>query len=251
MHRTPLPRKPRRAGLIAGIAIAVVVLLGIGFVGARAFLVTVTHGRDIAGSPGYVSFTGPTGKSFAVGRPFGQACQPIRFTVEEHVPDSVYAQVVSVVNEARADGVDVTVENRSFAWKPDSLYYPPGTTSTGVLRVGIFLNVGSPTPLSNGHPAHVILGYDASPDADGKHDDLVGPQGTLQMQTLAGDVVGQRRAVREIIALTQGVAGSNRTDSGLGSGSTRDGFSLADIAAMKNMSGCNNAPASVVEHTSI
>ncbi|HEY5050230.1 MAG TPA: hypothetical protein VII50_04970 [Acidothermaceae bacterium] len=247
----PPPPQPRRTGLVVGICIGVVVLLVIGFVGARAFLVAVTHGRDIAGAPGYVTFSGPTGNPFPVGRPFGQACQPIRFTVEAHVPDDVYAQVVTVVNEARADGLDVTLEDRSFLWKPDSLYYPPGTTSADVQRVGIFVNNGSPELLSNGQPAHVILGYDASPDADGKHDDLVGPQGTLQMGTVAGDAVGQRRAVREIIALTQGVAGSSRSDSGLGSGSTLDSFSPQDIATMKKMSGCNDAADSVVEHSPI
>ncbi|HZV25840.1 MAG TPA: hypothetical protein VFG00_06090 [Acidothermaceae bacterium] len=251
MHQLPSPPKRRRTGLIAGISVSVVVLALLGFVGARAFLAAATHGRDIAGAPGYVTFSGPTGNSFPVGRPFGHACQPIRFTVEEHVTDAVYAQVVSVVNEARADGLDVTLEDRTFAWKPDSLYYPAGTTSAGVLRVGIFANTGAPNMLSNGQPAHVILGYDASPDADGKHDDMVGPQGTLQMETLAGDVVGQRRAVREIIALTQGVAGSTRSDTGLGSASTRDSFSPTDIAAMKNMSGCGNAPTTVVEHTPI
>jgi hypothetical protein len=251
MHRAPVPPKRRGTGVTVAISIGVAVLMLLGVVGVRAVIVTVTHGHDIAGSPGYAGFTGPTGKSFTVGRPYGQACQPIRFTVEEHVPDAVYAQVVSVVNEARADGLDVTLEDRSFAWKPDSLYYPPGATSAGVLRVGIFVNNGVAPVLSNGQPEHVNLGYDASPDADGKHDDLVGPQGTLQMETLAGDVVGQRRAVREIIALTQGIAGSNRSDTGLGSASTRDSFSPSDIAAMKNMSGCGDAPASIVEHSPI
>jgi hypothetical protein len=145
----------------------------------------------------------------------------------------------------------VTLEDRSFDWKPESLYYPPGATSASALRVGIFVNNGSPNLLSNGQPAHVILGYDASPDADGKHDDMVGPQGTLQMESLAGDVVGQRRAVREVVALTQGVAGSSRSDTGFGSASTQDSFSTADIAAMKKMSGCGAAPASIVEHSPI
>lgn len=167
------------------------------------------------------------------------------------MPDDVYAQVVSVVNEARADGLDVTLEDRSFLWKPDSLYYPSGTTSTDVQRVGIFVNNGAAPVFSDGQREHVNLGYDASPDADGKHDDLVDPQGVLQMETLEGDAVGQRGAVRNIIALTQGVAGSSRSDTGLGRSSTRDSFSPADIAAMKNMSGCGDAPNAIVEHTSI
>ena len=243
---SPAPPKRRRTGLIVGISIGVVGILVIAIV--SAVLVAVTHGRDIAGSPGYSTFTGPAGLPFPVGRPWGPACQPIRFTVEEHVPDDVYTQVVSVVSEARADGLDVTVEDRSFRWQPDSLYYPPGMTGNDVQRVGIFVNNGAAPVLSDGQPEHVNLGYDATRDVDGKHEDLSDPQGTLQMATLAGDAVGQRRAVRDIVALTQGVGGSNRSDSGLGRGSTRDSFSSADIAAMKNMSGCGEAPAAVVEH---
>jgi hypothetical protein len=223
----------------------VALLVGVG--GVRAFL-AVTHGRDIAGAPGYSTFTGPKGMPFPVGRPWGRACQPIRFTVEEHVPDDVYAQVVSVVNEARADGLDVTIEDRSFLWHLDSLYYPPGMTSDDVQRVGIFVNNGSPTLLRNGQPGHVNFGWDATPDPDGRHEDMTDAQGTLQMAMLAGDAVGQRRSVRDIIGLTQGIAGSTLSDSELKSGATRDSFSLADLAAMKHMSGCGDAPAAVVEH---
>jgi hypothetical protein len=251
MYWSPLPPKPRRTGLIVGICIAVAVVLGIGAVSVGGFVNAVVNGRHIAGSPGYSTFTGPEGKPFPVGRPWGKACQPIRFTVEEHVPDDVYAQVVSVVDEARADGLDVTLEDRSFTWNLDSLYYPPGTTSDDVQRVGIFVNNGTPFMSSDGHPAHVDLGWDASPDPDGRHEDLTEPQGTLQMAVLTGDAVGQRRAVRDIIALTQGVSGSTLSDSDLRNGATRDSFSPDDLAAMKNMSGCGDAPAAVVEHTSI
>ena len=249
MYWNPVPPKPRRTGLIVGVCIGVAVLLAIGAVSVRGFVVAVIHGRDIAGSPGYSTFTGPAGKPFPVGRPWGKACQPIRFTVEEHVPDDVYAQIVSVVNEARADGLDVTMEDRSFMWNLDSLYYPPGTTSDDAQRVGIFVNNGSPFMSSDGQPAHVDLGWDATLDPDGRHEDLTSAQGTLQMAVLAGDVVGQRRAVRDLIALTLGVAASTQSDSDLRNGATRDSFSPADIAAMKHMSGCGDAPAAVVENT--
>jgi hypothetical protein len=68
------------------------------------------------------------------------------------------------------------------------------------------------------------------------------------MATLAGDPAGEQRALDFIIALTQGVSGSTTSFSGLSSGSTQDHFSLADLAAMKHMSGCGDAPDSVVEH---
>jgi hypothetical protein len=243
----PPPPKPRHTGLIVGSCIGLVVALLVGVTAVRAFL-AVSNERHIAGSPGYSTFTGPAGKPFPVGRPWGKVCQPIRFTVEEHVPDDVYAQVVSVVNGARAYGLDVTLEDRSFMWHLDSLYYPPGTTSADVQRVGIFVNNGPAPLLSNGKPEHVDLGYDTSRDPDGQHEDMIDAQGTLQMATLTGDPAGQRRAVRYIIALTQGVSGSNLRFSGLRNGSTQDNFSLADLAAMKHMSGCADAPAAVVEH---
>jgi hypothetical protein len=248
MYWGPVPPPPRRTGLIVGISIVVAVVLAIGAVSVRGFVVTVMHGRDIAGSPGYSTFTGPEGKPFPVGRPWGKACEPIRFTVEEHVPDDVYAQIVTAVNAARAYGLDVTLEDRSFMWHPDSLYYPPGTTSDDVERVGIFVNNGPAPMLSNGKPEHVDLSWDASLDPDGRHEDLTDAQGTLQMATLTGDPAGQRRAVRYIIALTQGVSGSNVDFSSLKSGNTQDNFSLPDLAAMKHMSGCGDAPAAVVEH---
>jgi hypothetical protein len=247
MYWSPPPPNPRRTGLIVGISISVVVLV-IAIV--AALLVAVTHDRYTTGSGGYSTFTGPAGLPFPVGRPWGRACQPVRFTVEEHVPDEVYAQVVSVVNEARANGLDVTLEDRSFLWRPDSLYYPRGMTSADVQRVGIFVNTGPAALLADGAPAHVTFGWDATRDTDGRHEDLVGPQGTLQMETLAGDAVGQRHALRDIVALTQGISGSSLSDSGLGSGSTRDSFSPKDIAAMKKMSGCGEAPAAVVESAS-
>ena len=53
--------------------------------------------RHIPGADGYRRFGGPHGKLIAVGRPWGHACQPVRFSVEEHVPDWVYTQIAAVV----------------------------------------------------------------------------------------------------------------------------------------------------------
>jgi hypothetical protein len=252
MYWGPVAPKPRRTGLVVGISIGVAVVLFLGIAGVRAFVATVVSGRNIAGAHGYVTFNGPQGKPLPVGRPWGQACQPVRFTVEEHVPDDVYAQVVSVVNEARADGLDVTLEDRSFNWAPSSLYYPAGKTADDVQRVGIFANTGPAALFSDGQPEHVKLGWDASTDADGKHEDMTDAQGELQLATIGGDPVAERHAVRDIIALTQGVAGSSSSASGLSNGPTApDNFSAADIAAMKHMSGCNDAAAAVVEHTPV
>lgn len=246
--------KPRRTGLIVGVCAGAVVLLFVGILVVPAVLVGKQNhvAQNVSvGTGAYGTFDGPTGKPFPTGRPWGVACQPVRLTVEEHVPDDVYAQVVTVVKEARADGIDVTMEDRSFTWSTGSLYYPTGMTADNVQRVGVFVHSGAAVVTSNGQPEHVKLGWDATLDADGQHEDMTDAQGELQMTILAGDAVGQRRAVREIIALAQGVSGTNDSGSGLGPGSTHDGFSAADISAMKEMSGCGNAPASVVEHSPI
>ncbi|HEY5049902.1 MAG TPA: hypothetical protein VII50_03310 [Acidothermaceae bacterium] len=71
------------------------------------------------------------------------------------------------------------------------------------------------------------------------------------MALLAGDAARQRHTARGIMALTQGISGSSWSDSGLRSGSTRDSCSPKDIAAMKNVSGCHEALAGVVEHSPI
>jgi hypothetical protein len=249
MYWGPAPPTPRRTGPIIGICVALTVVLAVGTVGVQAF-VAASHARNIAGSPGYSTFTGPSGKPFPVGRPWGKACQPIRFTVDGQVPDDVYQQIAGMVDVARLAGLDVTIEDRSFMWHPDSLYYPPGTTSADVQRVGIFVSNGPAPLLSNGQPEHVDLRYDTSRDPDGQHEDMVAAQGTLQMATLTGDPAGQRLAMRYIIALTQGVSGSSLRYSGLRNGSTQENFSLADVAAMKHMSGCGDAPDAVVEHIS-
>lgn len=242
---SPVPPKRKRTGLIVGICVGVVVLV-MGVVGVGAFLVSAR--LDAAGTPGYSTFSGPAGKPLPVGRPWGRACQPIVLAADQDVPAGAYAQIVAVVNEARAGGLDVTVEDRSFNWHPDSLYYPPGTTSANVQEVDISINLDAPTRLKNGQPGHVSLGWEASRDPDGKHEVMTGAQGTLQMVTLTGDAIGQRSAARFIVALGEGIAGSDRSDSGLKAGAARDSFSAKDIAAMKKMSGCGDAPDSVVEH---
>ena len=198
--------------------------------------------RAIAGAPGYHRFGGPHGKLLAVGRPWGSACQPIRFTAEEHVPDWVYSQVVTVVAEARRDGLDVTLEGRDFNWAPSSLYYPPGQSPSSVRRVPIFWNSGTPPTLSTGRPEHIGLGWDAQLDPDGSHEDMTYAQGILWVQSLDGQPQLVRRSVRQLVALTQGIISTSRHDSGIANNaSVYDAFSASDVAAMRLMSGCGVA----------
>jgi hypothetical protein len=192
----------------------------------------------IPGAPGYSTFTGPHGKPLAAGRPWGEPCQPIRFTVEEHVPDWVYAQVAAVTDEARGDGIDVTLETRQFMWSPASLYYLNGQSPASTVRVAIFAHDESPPQLANGQPEHVNLGWDARLDPDGRHEDLTLAQGDLWMQVLDGHPQAVRRSMRQLVAMTQGIIRTSRQDSAIAEGTNIDHFTPADIAAMKRMSGC-------------
>jgi hypothetical protein len=209
-------------------------------VGAGAWTVYV-HRQDLAipGAPGYSTFTGPHGEPLAVGRPWGRACQPVRFAVEEHVPRWVYDQVAQVVSEARSDGIDVAVENRQFFWNPASLYYVGGQSPASTVRVGIFSSEQAPPQLPSGAPEHVAFDWDAVPDPDGHHEDLTQVQGMLWMRTLAGDAQAVRRSVRQLIAVTQGILRTSRQDSGIAQATSVDRFSVPDLAAMRRMSGCS------------
>lgn len=208
---------------------------------------------DLSG--GYITFVGPLGRRLPEGRPWGRACQPIRLAVEKHVADAVYAQVAAVVAEARRGGLDIAIETRGYRWYPTSLYYPPGVVAADVKRVGVFSDALPAPRLRNGSPERVGFDYDAAPDADGGHEVLTSAMGTLRMATLAGHPREQRTAVRQLVALTQGVDAGHRakgaTDTGLSTGTAVDAFTRADLAVMRAMSGCGDmvlpaSPASAI-----
>jgi hypothetical protein len=193
----------------------------------------------IPGAAGYSTFAGPAGEPLAIGRPWGRPCQPVRLTVEAHVPDWIYAQVVAVVNEARQDGIDVTVENREFFWNSNSLYYAPGQSPVSTERVPVFADDGTPPTLNNGQPEHIDLGWNASLDPDGHNENLTSAQGTLFLQAIDGNPQVVRRSIRQLIALTEGILSTTQPGSAIADGNSTDHFTAADIAAMQQMSGCN------------
>lgn len=199
----------------------------------------------IPGAPGYYTATGPAGRPFSVGQPWGAGCQPIRFTVEQSVPDEVYDQVVLVVAEARQAGLDVTLESRQFMWRPASLYYPAGVTQSDVQRLGIFAGSEAPPKRANGQDSRVNIGWDAALQPDGAHERLTSVQGHLHLVAL-GQPAEIRTTIRQIIAMTQGVRSSDASDSGVVPASAVDRFSAQDIAPMKIMSGCGEDATSVV-----
>jgi hypothetical protein len=234
-RRTSRAPGQRRVLALALVALALTV---VGFGVSLVF-----HSPDLAipGAPGYSTFTGPHGKPLAVGRPWGEPCQPIRFTVEERVPDWVYAQVAAVVSEARRDGIDVTLETRQFLWFPGSLYYLGAQSPASTVRVAIFAQDQAPPQLANGQPEHIDLGWDARLDSDGHHEDLTLAQGILWMQALNESPHAVRRSIRQLVAMTQGVIHTTRQDSGIAEGTNIDHFTPADVSAMKRMSGCSQS----------
>jgi hypothetical protein len=195
-------------------------------------------GTPIEGAPGYAS---PGGGLYPVGRPWGRACQPIRLTVGEHVPDDFYLQVAGVVAEARRDGLNVTIEDRQFFWKPGALYYPPGTTIDDVRRVPVFSDNGKAPKLASGLTERVNIGWNTTRDSDGIHEDLIFVKGQFHLATMAGDPRTQRTTIRQLLAFTQGVGSTTIVKSGITRGTTTDYFSPADVAAMHLMSGCGPA----------
>ncbi len=137
------------------------------------------QGLGIPGAPGYSTFTGPLGGPMQVGRPWGKACQPVLFDVAANMPLPIYADVATVVGQARADGVDVTMIN--LANKFDAgILYPPGQSYSSVKLVHIYVATGSAAIEADGHREHIDLGWDARPAPDGEHEiPHLGPGGNV------------------------------------------------------------------------
>lgn len=199
------------------------------------------RGLAIRGAPGYVTFAGPDGKPLRAGQPWGRPCQPIRFAVMPSVPGPLYRQIALVVRQARYDGIDVTLDSRGGNWSPRSLYYIDGQSPQSLVLLPIGATGKAPPLLSDGYHEHINIGWNARPDPDGRHDDLMFVQGVLWLKTLKGHPRLVRHAARQLIAMTQGISGSTRSDSSLPDWSSIDGFTRADIAAMRLMSGCAGA----------
>lgn len=194
----------------------------------------------IPGAAGYGSFDGPDGLPLALGRPWGNGCQPIVFSVNYNIPASAYDELEQVVTQARSAGLDVTTEDPQGYWQPGDLY-PPGLTNAEVEFVAVFVNAGSAPTLSDGSPEHVEFGWDGHPSTDGANDVLTRVQATLYSENLP-DAAAYRLADRQLVAFGEGVGSSTAVGSGIARGSSVDAFSEEDIAAMKTMSGCVSSP---------
>ena len=233
------------AGLIIGI---VQLALSVGVVVLVAVLIangSLPHlGQQevaISGAPGYATWVGEHGLPMAEGSPWGHPCQPIVFQVNAAMPSQQYDLIQQAIYEARADGVDVTLESPNLIWYP-SLLYPVGQSNSTVQFVEIFPSTESPPILPNGHQEHIDFGWDTQISADGNHEVLTDLQATIFLAAVRGNPQATERATRQLVAFSQGVGSSTASGSSIASGNTADAYSTQDIAAMQRMSGCTFQP---------
>jgi hypothetical protein len=193
-------------------------------------------GFTIAGHPGYVAVAGQQGQAVPFGRPWGVACEPIRFAVGQSVPGWAYTQIAAVVAQARKQGVDVTMESRGGKWKHSALYYRSGQSAATSRQVTIVASAATPSTAKN-QPA-MRLTTDSKLDADKHNDDLTSVSGAFRLQVVNGSVATVRRSIRQLIAWTQGISETTEPVSGITQRSFTDGFTSGDLSAMLAMSGC-------------
>lgn len=233
------------AGLVIGIVelvlSAVVVTLVVVLIANGSLSGFGQRELAISGAPDYTTTTGESGRALAEGSPWGRPCQPIVFQVNSSMPAQQYALIEQSVDGARALGFDVTIESQNLFWYP-SLLYPAGQTNATVRVVPIFPSTGTPPTLPDGHAERIGFGWDTKISPDGHHDVLTDLQATIYLAAVRGDAQATERATRQLVAFSQGVAGSSSPDSSISTGNTEEAYSRQDLAAMRQMSGCALQP---------
>jgi hypothetical protein len=192
----------------------------------------------ITGEPGYFAVAGKQSRAVALGRPWGVACQPIRFAVEASVPDWAYSQIAAVVAQARQQGIDVVLESRGGAWKHSALYYRDGQSAASSKQVTIVAGAGTGTTSVPMNQQAMQLSTDSRADRDGHKDDLSSITAAFHMQVVNHSTATVRRSIRQLIAWTQGISETTDPVSGITQRSFTDSFTKSDLSAMLAMSGC-------------
>jgi hypothetical protein len=190
----------------------------------------------IPGEPGYFAVSGQDGRTAPFGRPWGQACKPVRLAVQPAVPNWIYRQVVAVAVAARRQGIDVTVESRRLTWSHGALFYRGGQSPRTTAEVDV--SAAGVTPSTIGNKPPMQLSSSTTADGDKQHDDLSSVAGSFSLPVLRGRAATVRREVRRLIAWTQGIAETTDPISGIAPRGFTDRFTRADVAAMRAMSGC-------------
>ena len=236
-------------------AVTAVLLLALGAVASFALhhrsslrpasVIRVTRAQpdgNLSQDVAYRSFGGGHGLAVTDGAPWGQPCKPVLLEVAANVPDAVFAEADRVVREARTGGLDIALSTRSLQWRPSDLY-PAGLTIADVARAPIFADTSPGHLRADGQPTREDVGWDTALEPDGRSEYLTSMQVKLHLANLGGDPLAYRRALRKFIGWTQGIADSSDAGSALKLHSTHapDGFTPADMSAMKRMSGCTGS----------
>jgi hypothetical protein len=234
------------AGMIIGIVelvlSLVVVSIFVALIGTGSLSKLQDHSTAIGGAPGYWTTTGPVGLAFPEGRPWGESCQAIVFDIDDTLPGPQVILIEQAIQNARALGLDVTYAYPDNTWYPSALY-PPGQTNSSVQTVNIVPSEQWPSPVDDfGTHEHIEFGWDARVSSNGRHEVLTDVTATLFLHAVTGEPKSTKRAVRELIAFSQGVAGSSARGSAISSGNTATQFTKDDINAMQRMSGCTFHP---------
>ncbi len=169
-------------------------------------------------APGYLAFLGPGERPPVIGRPWGRACQAVRFVLSGSLPAAISARVVKLVAAARAQGLAVST-----------------APTPGAVRVAIT----AASAARRGASGQVIASSPSTRKlAGGRNVALTGLSATLFTGPLASHPGRLALAIRRLIALSQGIGSSTLAGSGLSAhGAGR--FTAADVAAMLYTSGCS------------
>lgn len=194
-------------------------------------------GRSIPGAPGYTTYYGEHGEPIAVGHPWGTPCQPVRFDVADGVAPDLRAQISAVVSETRRNGINVTLNDGSIGLPTAPVYDPPGVMRYDLVDVWVATDEAPASRLPDGRPEQ-LRGTYGSRRAGAGREIFSGMHGTIHLATVGADPMLQRVAMRELVAMSQGVDSGPRGRTGMRTGTTLDSFSTEDVAAMRLMSGC-------------
>ncbi len=169
-------------------------------------------------APGYLAFLGAGELPAALGRPWGRACQAVRFVPSRSLPPAVARRVSAVVAAARARGLEVTT-----AAQPGAVTVAIGAAAAPRRgSSGQLISIRRRTRTLPGGRAVVLTSLGA----------------TLYTGALARHPAGLGLAIRRLIALGQGIESSTLPQSGLSPHGAR-AFTTADISAMLYTSGCS------------
>ena len=190
--------------------------------------------RLSTGVPGYSTLIGVNGKRIKYGEPLGGPCLPVLVRVDANVPDIAYAELVTVVAEARNAGINIAVETRNHAAPPQS-----GPVQT----VSIRAQAEGGAKKANGEPARHSIGYTSRLNLDGETEYLVEVSDTLFLSRIGNSPQAYRQVFRKFVGFTTGVYDTEFERSALSNDdeSAADQFSIMDVMAMRMMSGCGGA----------